>query len=336
MAAHSGPTSQTGCHPAMTLHPFPLTGELAALTAALFWAVASISFAEIGRHIRAIHLNLIKGGFAILLMVGVLCSGTLLQLPTLSLTTITTISPYGWTLLILSGVVGIALGDTAYFACLKRIGPQKGLMLESTAPVLAALFALLLYDEYLPVRSWAGIGITTLGVIIVVRLSTGAAYYRSSFSGILFGLAASAGQAAGIVLSRMALDGENIEPLAGGLVRLSSGLIALLLWLLAMRITKTSPGTGFSLLAAALMLKKKNLLRKLFTAMFIGTFLAIWLQQLAVKFTSAGIAQALLATCPLIGTLIAVRQGHRQPTAVWLGLLLGLTGICLLFTPLLS
>lgn len=315
----------------MLPYPFPLTGEFAALTAALFWAVASIAFADIGRHIEAVHLNLIKGGFAVLLMTGVLCAGSVMQIPSLSFDSLTSIPSYGWILLFLSGAVGIAFGDTAYFACLKRIGPQKGLMLESTAPILAALLALLLYDEYLAVHSWAGITITTLGVIIVVRFSTGAAYYRNSLSGILFGLCASGGQAAGIVLSRMALDGENIAPLAGGLVRLSAGLTVLILWLFAVQISRKSGKVTSSPLAAVKTLKHKQLLARLFTAIFTGTFLAIWLQQTAVKYTSAGVAQALLATCPLIGAVIAVRQGHRQPRLVWFGLLLGLAGISMLF-----
>lgn len=306
-------------------------GEIAALIAALFWAVASTAFADIGKHISAIHLNLIKGGLAILLMGCVLFFGSLLDLPAISLTTLTSISGYGWLLLTISGIIGIAFGDSAYFACIKRIGPQKGLMLESTAPLLTALLALLLYDEHLSFVSWMGIMLTSLGVIIVVRFSSGAGHYQNSSSGIVFGLLASCAQATGIVLSRMALDGENIEPLASGLVRLGAGLLILLLWTQLARILFGNKLRVTSLSAACKMLRQEKLFTKLFTAMFIGTFIAIWLQQLAVKLTSAGIAQTLLATCPLIGTIIAVRRGYSQSTAVWGGLLLGLIGVGMLF-----
>lgn len=306
-------------------------GEIAALVAALFWAVASTAFADIGRHISAIHLNLIKGGLAILLMGIVLFSGSLFNISSLSFTTLTSISGYGWLLLTVSGIIGIAFGDTAYFACIKRIGPQKGLMLESTAPLLTALLALLLYDEYLSTASWFGIMLTTLGVIIVVRFSSGAKQYQNSNSGIIFGLLASTAQATGIVLSRMALDGENIEPLASGLVRLCAGLLILLLWTQLSPLITGGKYHTTTLSASFRVLRKEKLCAKLFTAMFIGTFIAIWLQQLAVKLTSAGIAQTLFATCPLIGTLIAVRRGYSQPIAVWGGLLLGVTGVGMLF-----
>ncbi|WP_163335703.1 EamA family transporter [Desulfopila sp. IMCC35008] len=307
-------------------------GEIAALIAALFWAVASTAFADIGRHISAIHLNLVKGGLAILLMGIVLFSGSLFTIPSLSPATLTSISGYGWLLLCLSGIVGIAFGDSAYFACIKRIGPQKGLMLESTAPLLTALLALVLYEEYLPVASWFGIMLTTLGVIVVIRFSSGAKQYQNSKSGIVFGLLASCAQATGIVLSRMALDGEDIEPLASGLVRLSAGLFILLLWTqITTHLGIASKYHTTSISAACRVLLQEKLFSKLFTAMFFGTFIAIWLQQLSVKYTSAGIAQTLFATCPLIGTIIAVRRGYSQPAAVWGGLLLGLIGVGMLF-----
>lgn len=304
----------------------PALGEFSALSAAILWALASIAFAEIGRHTSAIHLNLIKGFLASLMMVAVLIIGHLLG-SSLSLSTITAISPYGWGLLIISGIIGIGVGDTAYFGCLKRIGPQKGLMLESTAPLFAVLLAMLLYEEYLGPFSWLGILLTTAGTVAVVRFSKGAPHFGNSLTGISLGLGAAFAQATGIVLSRMALDGESIEPLAGGLIRLVAGIAPLL----ALDLVTSRSDTGFGPLNSLLHLSRKQLLPKLLCAVVGGTFLAIWLQQLAVKHTGAGIAQALLATCPLIGTLLAVRQGYSQPPAVWLGLLCGLAGVGALF-----
>ena len=158
-----------------------MTGELAALGAALLWAFASILFADIGRHVKAINLNLIKGVFACCLMLIVLCIGTMLGVGGLHLNTITAISPNSMAILILSGIIGIGAGDTAYFACLRRIGPQKGLMLESTAPIIAALLALLLFQEYLTPAAWLGIVLTTSGVILVIKLSQSTLQYLMSW-----------------------------------------------------------------------------------------------------------------------------------------------------------
>jgi len=65
-------------------------------------------------------------------------------------------------------------------------------------------------------------------------------------------------------------------------------------------------------------------------AAFLGTYLAIWLQQVAFKFTPAGIAQALLATSPLFVLPIAVMLGDRVTGRAVLGVLVAIGGIWLL------
>ncbi|WP_439516861.1 hypothetical protein [Limnospira sp.] len=40
------------------------TGEISALVAALFWAIASVIYANVGTKIPPLGLNLIKGGIA--------------------------------------------------------------------------------------------------------------------------------------------------------------------------------------------------------------------------------------------------------------------------------
>lgn len=311
-----------------------MTGELAALGAALLWAFASILFADIGRHVKAINLNLIKGIFACCLMLIVLCIGTMLGIGGLHLNTITSISPESMALLLISGIIGIGAGDTAYFACLRRIGPQKGLMLESTAPIIAALLALLLFQEYLGPAAWFGIVLTTSGVILVVKLSKSTLEYHITTSGVLYGLLAASCQATGIVLSRLVLLSDKVEPLASGLIRLIAALLMIVAWLTLRRIFNYRSSTHQHLGSAFSLIAQHNLVPRLLGAITLGTFLAIWLMQTSVKYTSAGVAQTLLATCPLFGMLIGLCRGQTQSSLVWLGLALGIGGISLLLLPL--
>lgn len=306
-----------------------MTGELAALGAALLWAVASIIFADITIHIRAINLNLIKGALACVFMVALLLSGSLFGAAEIRLGSLAAISGQNLLLLAASGMIGIGIGDSAYFACLRRIGPQKGLMLESIAPVIAALLAIVLFSEYLPLAAWLGILLTTSGVILVIRLSRSAHHYGNSVVGILFGLAAATAQAAGVVLSRMALAGGDVEPLASSLLRLAAGLFILTLWL-RVRACLSRGSTQQSIGEAIALISHQHLAGKMVIAVFIGTFCAIWLQQVSLRYTSAGIAQTMLAACPLFAMLIGVCQGQKQGAGVWLGLGLGLLGIGLL------
>ena len=308
-----------------------MTGELAALGAAFLWAVASIIFADIGAHIKSINLNLIKGILACGLMVVILLAGSFLGAAQIRLESLFSISQNELFLLVTSGAIGIGIGDTAYFACLRRIGPQKGLMLESTAPVIAALLAMALFGEYLPFSAWGGILLTTMGVIIVVRMTHSQMHYANSLIGITFGLVAATAQAAGVVLSRMALAGGEVDPLASSLLRLAAGLLALTIWLQIRTLVAPDDNNHQSLRQAITLISRHQLAVKMMIAVFIGTFCAIWLQQISLRHTSAGITQTLLAACPLFGMLIAFYQGQKQPAAVWAGLLLGLLGISLLF-----
>ena len=45
-------------------------------------------------------------------------------------------------LLLLSGVVGIALGDSFYLAALRRLGTRRALTVEALAPLVAAISGL--------------------------------------------------------------------------------------------------------------------------------------------------------------------------------------------------
>ncbi len=308
-----------------------MTGELAALSGALCWALASIFFADIGLRVRAVNLNMIKGLLASLMMVCTLAVGTMTGAETISWQSFTEIGQTKFSQLMLSGTIGIGIGDSVYFACLRRIGPQKGLMLESTAPVMAALLALLLFHEYLPGNGWLGIGLTCTGVILVVRWSRTQKDYTNSAAGVILGLLAAAAQATGIVLSRMALAGNQIEPLASSLVRLVSGLLFMGCYIAVMHVLAKPATAKQSLADAVYSIRHHHLFGKLMIAVFIGTFVALWLQQIAVKHTGAGVVQTLLATCPLFGMLYGVIRGQKQSLPVWLGLFLGISGISLLF-----
>ncbi|MBF2035266.1 MAG: EamA family transporter [Leptolyngbyaceae cyanobacterium T60_A2020_046] len=107
-------------------------GEVAALAAALIWATASAGYAALGKSVPALVLNLAKG----LIAIGLILITLLIRQDFMPDTTPTAIA-----LLMLSGAIGIGLGDTAYFESLNCLGARQGLLLESLAPPIAALIA---------------------------------------------------------------------------------------------------------------------------------------------------------------------------------------------------
>lgn len=289
-------------------------GELAALGAALLWALASVAYGKIGQRISPLGLNLSKGGIAIAL-IGLTLLWRQEQIPA--------INSLNLSLLLFSGVVGIGLGDTFYFEAMQRLGVRRTLLLkESLAPPLAAALALIFLGEFLSPLAWFGIALTLAGVAWVIseRLPQTLEAPNHWQQGVSLGLLAALGQAIGAVLSRAALAETNVPPLWGALLRLVAGVVALLFW----GLWRQQLGSWFAGFPA-------RLWAGLVLAAFGGTFLGIWLQQVSLKYAPAGIAQTLGATSPLFVLPIALWLGETISLRAWLGALIALGGIAFLF-----
>jgi len=293
-----------------------VTGQLAALAAALLWAVASIAYGRLGQSASPLQLNLLKGVVAIALL-----GLTLLLLGR----PLPAIGPLPPALLALSGRLGIGMGDTAFFAALARLGARRALLLETLAPPLAALLAWGTLGEILAVTAWMGIGLTVLGVAWVIGERTPATVVtcQQAREGIGWGILAALAQAGGAVLSRAALADSGLSPLWGALLRLSAGtlLVAVLLWGWQQRGAAPPGWPRWS----------PRFLGAIALTATGSTYLGIWLQQTALKLAPAGIAQTLGATSPLFVLPIAARLGERISRRAVLGAMVALGGIALLF-----
>lgn len=289
-------------------------GELAALSAALIWAIASIIYIRLGKQLPPLLLNLSKSAIAIgLILLTLVLRGDFLPDTT----------PAAIGLLLISGAIGIGFGDTAFFEALNCLGARRCLLMEALAPPLTALLALIFLGEQLTALSYLGIGLTVAGVswIIVERVPDAGQSNFRPLRGVGFGMIAALGQAGGSVMSRAALAGTEISPLWSTLIRLVAGVAVLLVWAVFQQRGKQ----GFR------PLRSPRLLAILTLAAFFSTYLAIWLQQTAFKFTAAGIAQALSATSPLFVIPVAVWMGDRVSPRAISGVLIALGGVWLLF-----
>jgi drug/metabolite transporter (DMT)-like permease len=292
-------------------------GEGAALVAAALWAISTVLFGRLGKTLQPLVLNFVKGLVAIALILL-----TLLwrwgQAPALP--------PMAVMWLLLSGAIGIGLGDTAYFSAVNTLGARRALLLESLAPPLAALMAWAFLQEALSVRAWGGILLTLLGVAWVISERVpGTTQERNQDSallwrGVTWGMAAALGQAGGSVLSRAALADTVVDPLWSSLLRLTAGGVVLVVLL---------SGRG-QLREPMRVAQSPQIWPILGLTAFLGTYLGIWLQQVAFKYSPAGIAQSLLATSPLFVLPLAALLGDRVTGRAVLGVLVALGGVWLL------
>jgi drug/metabolite transporter (DMT)-like permease len=197
-------------------------GEVAALGAAILWAISSIIYSRLGQRIPPLKLNLFKGAIAITLLVLTLF---------LRNDFLPSIAPVPLCLLLLSGVVGIGIGDTAFFVALNSLGPRRALLMETLAPPMTAIGALIFLQEQLSVGAWCGLLLTILGVAWVVteRIPNSSAHSANLARGISFGLLAALAMATGGILSRAVLANTTISPLWAALLRLIAAVLVLLL-----------------------------------------------------------------------------------------------------------
>lgn len=293
-------------------------GESAALSAAILWAISSVIYSRLGLKISPLQLNLYKGIIAIaLIAITLLIQGTAL----INLSTSTVV------LLTISGMIGIGLGDTAYFSALNSLGARRTLLLETSSPPMGALLALIFIGEQLASSSWCGIFLTILGIAWVISERNPVDQLSVSLQGIMWGILAAFAQALGAVISRYALIQSAVTPLESTLIRLIGGTVIVigLLFLPIINITKQNIQTKMQW-----QLSRRSL-GIIAIAAFGSTYLGIWLQQISLKFAPTGIAQTCLATSPLFILPIVALQGEKISLRAILGVVVSLAGIALMF-----
>jgi drug/metabolite transporter (DMT)-like permease len=281
--------------PISSVPPFPWAGEILSLTAAVIWAGSTCLYKAWAKDLPAGVINLYKNTVAmVLLFVTMLVTGTDMLT-----------EPWVIFLLAISGVIGIALGDNAFFAALPRLGAQVTSAIQCLAPPLTAALAFIALGEALDSFEMMGMLMATIGVAGAVWFSQQGSTFHAGWllGGIGAALLAALCQAVGLVLSRQAI--QQVSVLEGSLLRITPAVIVLLLMSsvrgrpVGLRQIWSSKSRGMWLTFAA----------------FCGTCLGLLLSSAGVKYTKAGIAAALSSTYPVfVIPLAAVFLGEATTT----------------------
>ena len=270
----------------------PFIGQLAALLAAFCWALATLMYARSSHHLSSAQLNLVKGLIATPLLAFGLFFFTNMQQLSWDSTPI-------W-LLLLSGVIGITIGDTCYFSALRRLGAGHTILLEYLAPPFAAVIAWLFLSETLSGGQIVAALVVITGVLLVLTERQPIAGVPLSRSGVLFGVAAAICQAVGLVMAFYAFQHFSINALQAAMLRLAAGTIMLTVALLVLKPR---------MLKQTVTAVRATHLPTLFSAIVFRDLLGNLLQQTAIAYVTPGIAQTLLSTAPLFMLGLNVIRG---------------------------
>lgn len=290
--------------------------ELAALGAATCWAITGIIAAVPAGHVGALAFNRGRQVFvSLILLIYVLITGIWREL--------------SWDNagpLLLSGFIGIFIGDSLLFTALNRLGPRRsGILFALNAPI-AAVLGWLVLDEKLSPMGVAGIALTISGVLLAIIFGKRRAQMHEwekikgpLWIGVSLGLAAATGQAIGSIIVRPVME-TGIDPFLASLVRV--GIAACFLTILTqLPISAVKPKNPYTLKIAAL------------TAVtgFISLAIGMTLLLFALSGGKVGIVSTISATTPvIILPLLWMRTGERPAGGAWIGALLVVAGMALI------
>ena len=265
-------------------------GELAALLTAFFWTVTAITFEAASHKIGSMVVNILRLiiGFIFLSVFVFFYRGYLFP---------TDATWHNWLWLSLSGLIGFTFGDLCLFRSFVLIGARVSMLMMALAPPMTAFFAWMVLGEKLSLQSWIGMAVTMNGIALVVLRRTndnekGGLLNILKFSyplwGLLLAFGGALGQAAGLVLSKIGMQG--LDTFASTQIRVMAGT------------------AGFALIYS-FMGKWKDVMRGmvqvkpmvlLSIGAFFGPFLGVSFSLIAIKYADTGIASTIMAIVPVL------------------------------------
>ena len=254
------------------------------------WTGASALWRSLSGRMTAIRLNAMKNGLASLLFLPVL-----LTLPHNT-------EMQAVLLLLISGLIGIAVGDSFYLGALRRLGTRRTLTVEASGPVLASIAGVLVMGDSLGVKNGLGALLVSSAVVLIAFKAKktnqsdqgGMGIAADLGPGLLLAFSAVICGLSGAFLARHVLISSDLTPLQTAAIRLLGGWLGLLPFL-----------NGIW--------RQTNLTRReqwrLVTATVTGTNGGILLQQVVLQSMPVGEGVTLMATAPVMALFVGRMEG---------------------------
>ena len=291
-----------------------MIGIISAFGAAISWTYACFIWRSQTEKYKSIDINLVKNIIAFLIFLPAFINFSFLV-----------DSKYILTLL-LSGVIGIGLGDTFYIKSLQIIGTRKTLSIETLSPLLAALSGEIFINENLALRSYVGIVIISISLFILLRQRTNLVVNslstineQNNLSIYVFPFLSVLCAVSGGLLSRIVFLESNLSPFQTTEIRLLGAIIFL--------ITIKRFRINFFLKK----LDNKDQTRFLLS-IFFGTNLGILLQQIVFKTLPLGVGWTLLSTSPVISLFFSSKEEGMITKGIIFFTSLLFLGLCLIIS----
>ena len=189
------------------------------MLAAACWALAALFSAPVSRKMGAFAFTRWRMVFATVMLGG---AATVMG-------TWGTLNPALIGVLVLSGFIGIFIGDTVLFACMNRLGPRRSGILFATHSMMSAVLAALFLGERMSGLAMVGCAMLVGGVMTAIAFGKRAgseseweATRGRLAVGVGLGLLAALGQALGTLVVKPVM-GPDVDPVAASAIRMAAG-----------------------------------------------------------------------------------------------------------------
>lgn len=292
-----------------------LSYDWLALGAAACWAITALLSAPQSRHLGAIAFTRWRMGLVLLMLLPVMFISDGWR----------TLSPSHVGALVVSGLIGIFVGDTALFASMNRLGPRRTGVIFATHAFFSALLGFALLDERMGLQAMLGACLVVGGVMIAVAMGTrkdeshALEATRGSWPlGVGLGLLAALCQALGALVAKPVMA-TGVDPISATVVRVAVTCAAhlVLLWSGASVARTLRPVTwrvaGWVGLSG-----------------MVGMGLGMSLILLALRHGDVGMVGVLSSVSPvLVLPLLWWRLGRPPAGGAWIGAMLTVLGTTL-------
>ncbi len=291
-----------------------MLGQLFALLTAFCWAQNSVFYSIAGKRVSSGTVTHIRLWIALpaIIIVHFIFLGSILP-------DIGSWRSLGF--LFTSGLVGFFIADIFIFYGFVAIGPGRTLLILTLSPILSSIFSFLFVGETLNSAQIIGIIVTVAGVLLVIYNENRISKMDShKMKGIIFALIGTIGQAAGMILAKIGMEG--VHPISANLIRITAGLTGLVIFALLRR----------SFIDDFRKMKDRKALALISVSAIIGPVLGIILTLYAFQLAPVGIVTTLNQISPVILLPIeAVFMGRKLNPGILLGTLTAVGGAVLLF-----
>lgn len=298
-----------------------MIGEFAALGAAISWAVAPIMYKKALSGVAPVSANIVRcatnASALLFILIASGLTNVLIQLPLSTLLVV-----------IVSGIIGLGLGDTIYMFALKTIGVSRAVPLASTYPLFALIWATILLGETVTALAIAGMVLILAGIWLLSREEGDSTIHfqgRAIATGVGLSLLTAVVWSVSITLMDYAVT------LPGIMNNIEANYA-----IVTVRIT----GMALVLLALAPLLDRERGFLKLnwraIVLLCVGGLVANGLGWLLLNYSFLNIAEAqavpISSTTPLFSMLAGLMLFHEKMTRRnTLGALLVVLGVVLIF-----